>query len=153
MYTAVLFIHSWLRWAVLLLGVLVILRAIAGASARRPWNDTDQLVNKIFVRTVGVQFLLGLLLYIALSPFTHEAFRDFGAAMRNAGLRFWAVEHILGMVVAIGLTEAGFARVRKTADPVRKHRVALIFNVLALLAMVASIPWPGMPAGRALFRF
>jgi hypothetical protein len=153
MYTGVLFIHSWLRWVVLLLGVIAIARAIAGSSARRPWNASDERVNKLFVRTVDVQFLLGLLLYIALSPFTRTAFLDVGAAMGNSGLRFWAVEHVLGMVVAIGLAEAGFARVRKTADPVRKHRVSLVFNVLVMLAMLISIPWPGMPAGRALFRW
>jgi hypothetical protein len=153
MYSTVLIIHSWLRWVVLLLALVAIVRAIAGASAGRPWNATDQRWNKVFVRLVGVQFLLGLLLYIALSPFTRVAFQDWGAAMRTSGLRFWAVEHILGMVIALGLAEAGLGRVRKTADPVRKHRVALVFNVLALLAMLASIPWPGMPAGRPLFRW
>jgi hypothetical protein len=35
---------------------------------------------------------------------------------------------------------------------VRRHKLAAIFFGLALVAILATIPWPGMPAGRPLFR-
>jgi hypothetical protein len=96
--------------------------------------------------------LLGLLLYLFLSPFTSLAFDDFGAAMRNSALRFWAVEHVLGMLIGIALAHIGRARIARAAAA-RKHRLAAIFFGLALLAILVSIPWPGMPNGRELFRF
>ena len=95
---------------------------------------------------------IGLLLYVWLSPITQAAFADFGGAMRNAGLRFWAVEHVAGMVIAIALVHVGRAKIRKATTDRRRHSLAAIFYGIALIIMLASIPWPGMPAGRPLFR-
>jgi hypothetical protein len=153
MYTSVLFLHSWMRWAVLLFALFAIARAIAGAIFRRPWTSADNLAGRLFVSALDIQMLLGLLLYFALSPITRAAMSDFGGAMKVAGLRFWAVEHVFGILVAIVLAHRGQARVRAISDPVKKHRVAAIFFVLALVAIAASIPWPGTPNGRALFRW
>jgi hypothetical protein len=55
------------------------------------------------------------------------------------------------MLSGLTLAHSGAARIRK-ASPERRHRLAAIFFVLALLAILASIPWPGLPAGRPLFR-
>jgi hypothetical protein len=153
MYSGVLVVHSWLRWAVLLVGLWAFGRAIAGSTAARPWLRADDRAGFWFARLLDVQMLLGLLLYLALSPFTREALADFGAAMSNAGLRYWAVEHVLGMVVGITLAHVGRARVRKAIDARRKHKLTAIFLGLALLAIVVSIPWPGMPNGRPLIRW
>jgi hypothetical protein len=71
--------------------------------------------------------------------------------MRDSALRFWAVEHVAGMVVASALLHVGRARARKAPD-VKRHRIIAIFFGLALLAVLLSIPWPGMPAERPLFR-
>jgi hypothetical protein len=57
------------------------------------------------------------------------------------------------MVVGIVLAHRGRSRVRATDDSLKKHRIAAIFFVLALIAILASIPWPGMPAGRPLVRW
>jgi hypothetical protein len=152
MYSAVLTAHSWLRWVVLLTCVYAIVRAIGGASARRPWGAADGRAGTWLLAAVDLQFLLGVLLYFVLSPFTTAALDDFGEAMRTSRLRFWAVEHLFGMVVGTALVHVGRVRVRRTADAVRKHRVAAVFFTLALIAFVAAVPWPGTPNGRALFR-
>jgi hypothetical protein len=150
MYPLTLVLHSWLRWVVVVLGVIAVVRAIGGRA--RPWTPTDNTIVRLFGITVDIQFLLGLLLYAWLSPITRVAFADFGGAMRNAGLRFWAVEHLLGMVIAVALVNVGRAKIRKAVGDSRKHRLALIFFGLGLIIMLASIPWPGMPAGRPLIR-
>ena len=38
----------------------------------------------------------------------------------------------------------------KTGNDVRRHKLAAIFFTLALLAILASIPWPALPYGRPL---
>ena len=93
-----------------------------------------------------------MLLYVALSPFTAEAMRDFGAAMKNPGLRFFAVEHVTLMLGAVVLAHVGrvMARKAKTADA-KRMRLLMCFG-LATLLMVLAIPWPGMASGRPLFR-
>jgi hypothetical protein len=151
-YAAVLFIHSWLRWIVVLTGTAAVVRAVVGAATGKPWTATDDRAGFWFSITLDVQFLLGLILYVFLSPFTHAAFSDFGGAMKNSVQRFWAVEHFVGMLVAIGLVHIGRARARKT-DSLRRHKVAAIFFGLALVVILASIPWPGTPYGRPLLRW
>jgi hypothetical protein len=151
LYAIVLTIHSYLRWLVVLAGLIAFVRAAAGAVGRTPWTPADERAGFWFVTVLDAQVLLGLILYF-VSPFTHQAFGDFGAAMRDSILRFWAVEHILGMVIGLGLVHLGRVRTRRT-DSLRRHRVAAIFFGLALAVILGSIPWPGMPAGRPLLRW
>ncbi len=153
MYSVVLLLHSWLRWAVLLAGLAVVLRAIAGARGRKPWSAADDRGTLLFTIAVDVQTLLGLLLYVGISPITAVAFQNLPAAMRNGALRFFVVEHAVGMIIAVALAHVGRVRVRKVQDAYARHRLALTFTALALVVMALSIPWPGMPAGRPLFRF
>lgn len=152
LYAVVLTIHSWLRWIVLLTGIVAFVRSAVGASRRSTWTPADDKVGFWFSTVLDTQFLLGLVLYIFLSPLTHAAFRDLGDTMRNSGLRFWAVEHVFGMIIGVALVHVGRVRARKT-DSLRRHRVVAIFFGLALVAILVSIPWPGMPAGRPLLRW
>lgn len=152
MYALVLTIHSLMRWVVLAAGVAAFTRAFAGSRARRPWTAADGRAGLWFTIAIDTQLVLGLLLYVWLSPITSGAFDDFGGAMRNSVLRFWAVEHLFGMVAALALAHVGRARARRARDAAGRHRTSAIFFGLALLAIVLTIPWPGMPAARPLFR-
>src|SRR5262245_14145645 len=152
MYSAFLLIHSTLRWVVLLLALVALGRAIRGVMGRLEWKPADQAVGAWFTGSLDLQMLLGLVLYIFLSPVTRQAFADMGAAMRNTPLRFFPVEHITGMIVAVVLAHIGRARSKKGTDAGQRHRSALIFYALALVIMVLSIPWPGTPGGRPLLR-
>ena len=87
-----------------------------------------------------------------LSPITQVAFSNFGAAMRSAALRFFAVEHVVGMVIAIAVAHVGRVKVRGASDDRRRHALAAIYFGIALIVLLASIPWPGMAAGRPLIR-
>jgi hypothetical protein len=150
MYQAVLTAHSWLRWAVVLLAVFAMLRAITGWQNRRPWLAADDRAGLLLVIAVDLQLLLGLLLYFVYSPYTALAMDDFGAAMRMADLRFWAVEHVFSALVGVILVHAGRVRGRKSSDSLRRHRTTAIFFALALVAILAAIPWPGTPNARPL---
>jgi hypothetical protein len=153
MYALVLLIHSWLRWMVVLAGLFAIGSAVSGIAKKRGWSAMDDRAGLFFTIALDVQMLLGLVLYFLLSPLTRAAMGDFGAAMGDSLLRFWAVEHVFGMLVGIALAHRGRSRVRAIQDTAKKHRVAAVFYTLALIAVLASIPWPGMPAGRPLLRW
>jgi hypothetical protein len=142
LYTTFLIVHSWLRWLVLIAGVA----AVARGGSR---NDSS---GRLFVTFLDIQMLLGLLLYFWLSPLTTAALQDFGGAMGSSQLRYFAVEHVFGMLIAITLAHIGRGKIRKAPEH-RRARTAAIFYGLALLAILLSIPWPGMPAARPLFRF
>ena len=152
MYASALWLHSLLRWGILVVGLIAWFRAVGGFTAKRAWDGRDDLWGLVFSIALDVQFLVGLLLYAWLSPFTKLAFEDFGRAMANRSLRFWAVEHITGMILGIGFVHMGRLRLRKVTEAAAKHRVAMIFFGVALIVIIASIPWPGMPVARPLFR-
>jgi hypothetical protein len=150
MYSATLLLHSWLRWAVILLGILAVVRAMAAVRSRR-WIPADDRAGMLFTMAFDLQFLIGLLLYFVLSPITKAALQHMDAAMRTAPLRFWAVEHPTAMLVALIIAHAGRVLVRR-APEAKKGRMALIFFAIALLVTIGMTPWPNMAGDRPFFR-
>jgi hypothetical protein len=152
MYDFTLFAHSWLRWLVLLAGLAAVARAVSGVNTRRPWTPLDDRGGMWFTAALDLQMLIGLVLYAFLSPVTQSAFVDMAAAMRAAPVRFFAVEHPVGMIVAIALAHVGRVRIRKATDSESRHKRALVFFGLSLVVLLLSIPWPIGPGARSLFR-
>ena len=119
--------------------------------SRRPWTLPDERIGFWFITSLDLQFLLGLILYVALSPLTRAAFQDFGAAMTTSSGSgpssmssewFWRLR-----------SRTSAVRVHKTGDDGRRHKLSLIFFTLALILILASIPWPTLPHGRPLLRW
>ena len=152
MYDLLLFAHSWLRWLVLLAGLAAVVRAVSGVNTRRPWTPLDDRGGMWFTAALDLQLLIGLVLYAFLSPVTQSAFVDMAAAMRAAPVRFFTVEHPVGIIVSIALAHVGRARIRKALDSESRHKRALVFFGLALLVLLLSMPWPIGPGARSLFR-
>ena len=152
MYSPLLLLHSWLRWIVLLTGIFALVRAMSGTNGHRAWTAADGKPGLYFIASLDLQLLIGLALYLVFSPTLQVAFSNIGAAMRNPEYRFFVAEHFLGMLVAIGLAHVGRARSKKAQTDAGRFKSAAIFYGLALLIMLGSIPWPGMAAGRPLFR-
>jgi hypothetical protein len=155
MYSTFLLLHSWLRWLALIAGVVATFAALRKGEGTQQGLQSLRAAERwglIFMITLDVQMLLGLLLYGLFSPYTAAAMNDFGAAMRDPVLRFWAVEHFTMMLAAVVLVHVGRVLARKTGDADKKRKRLLICFGLALLLMVAGMPWPGMATGRPLFR-
>jgi hypothetical protein len=147
MYTAALIIHSLLRWSALIAGAGATLMALTDREGRRA--DRWGLALTF---ALDLQMLVGLLLYLFISPATRAAFRDFGAAMADPGLRFWAVEHAVMMVIAVALAHVGRVLARKAPTAAAKRTRLMICFGLSTLLMIIATPWPGMANGRPLFR-
>jgi len=150
MYTLALIVHSWLRWVVVVAGVLATASTFVARSAGEP-DPTDRF-GLVFMASLDLQMLVGLLLYFALSPTTATIFRDFGGAMADPVARFWAVEHISTMLLAVVLVHVGRVLGRRAASPASKRARLMLCFALATLLILAATPWPGMTAGRPLFR-
>lgn len=141
MYTGLLHTHNLFRWLVLVALLLAVLFALTGWFGKRDWNKKDNLAGLLLTIFMDIQLLVGLILYAFVSPVTKAAFNDFGAAMKNADLRFYAVEHILMMVIALVLVHIGRAKSKKDVANLKKHRSAAIYYVIALVLVLAGIPW------------
>jgi hypothetical protein len=141
MYPVVLTLHNLVRWVVVILAVAATVRALMGWFGKKEWTALDNQLGVWFSSSADVQLLLGLLLYFFLSPITGAALRNFGAAMSNPELRFFAVEHVAMMLIAVVLAHVGRTLSKKAAEATAKHRLAAIFFGLAILAIASAIPW------------
>lgn len=141
MYTGLLHSHNMFRWLVLIVLVLAIFYALSGWSKKGAWKKKDKTIGLLLMIFMDIQFLIGIILYLFVSPVTKAAFNDFGAAMKNADLRFYAVEHILLMLIALVLVHIGRARSKKIHIEWRKHRSSAIYYGIALILILAAIPW------------
>lgn len=152
MYHLLLTLHSYLRWAVLVAALIVIARAFGGWLGKKPWTAADHRWSLIWLITTDLQLLLGLGLYMGVSPIVSAALKDMGSAMGDKVMRFWAVEHLSMMLLAIVVVHVARVLSRRAQTDAARHKRLAIGATLSLLLMLASIPWPFMPAGRALFR-
>jgi hypothetical protein len=151
-YTPVLVIHSWLRWATLLLAIAATINAFrADPDLSRPMPGRQW--DTLFMMALDFQVLFGLLLYFGLSPFVMEAFKDFGSALQNGGLRFWTITHIAWMTAGTVLVRVGRVLALSAKTPRDRRKWRALFFMLTTASILLGIPWPGLEYGRPLFRF
>lgn len=141
MYTGLMHLHSTFRWLILLLAIVVITKYLIGWLGNKSWQKSDNILGIIFTSVFDLQLLTGLVLYFFVSPFTQAAFADFGAAMKNPELRFYAVEHLTLMIIALVLVHIGRAKSKKAKTDKSKFKIAALFFTIAIAFVLAGIPW------------
>lgn len=141
MYTFLIFIHSWLRWILLILGLIVIIKSYIGWFGDKKYLKSDNTMSLILVSLFHIQLILGLLLYFIYSPIVKSAFQDFGMSMKDSQLRYWAVEHIFIMLFSIVIAQIGRMRIKKAHSAINKHRNSAIYFTLAFILILSRIPW------------
>lgn len=142
-YTVMLHAHSVGRWIVLLLLLFAIFNSLI--AGRRPFIKSDNRLGLLLTIFSDLMLLIGIYLYFASDRAGYAIIRSaesMGAVMKNPTARFFAVEHLVGMLIAIVLIHIGKAQARKAMSDQAKHRRTMIFYFLALLIILVSIPWP-----------
>jgi hypothetical protein len=138
MYVGLLHTHSILRFLVLALLILVIVQAYLGMSGKKPYSRIDNLLSLSLFSVTHTQLLVGLLLY------SQSSFVKFGGdTMKDASLRYWSVEHLTLMLIAIGLITFARISAKKMTDDSAKHKRTLVFNGLALVVIILAILMSG----------
>ncbi|MFN0202117.1 MAG: hypothetical protein ACKVTZ_11390 [Bacteroidia bacterium] len=154
MYTGLLHLHSTLRWVILILLVLMIIRAWAGRNGNRTWSEGDRKMGLFLLISSHIQLLIGTYQWIS-GPWGYAQIQMNGMAdtMKNATARFFAVEHFIGMLVMITLVTIAYSYSKKSIDDKVKYNKLFWYYVIALALIMALVPWPfrevGM--GRAWF--
>lgn len=136
-------VHSILRWLVLITLVYAIFRAFKGKQSQSAYASADNQAGLFAMISCDIQLLIGLILYFVggLGLKNIQA-NGMGFVMSNAMSRFFAVEHISMMLLAIVLVHIGRSRSKKAATDGAKHNTVFIFYTIALVLILASIPWP-----------
>ena len=136
----VLVLHNLLRWAVLLFGLWTLVNSLTGYFGKRNYTANDNRSNLFFMISCDIQLLIGLILYVNNGWFGR--LQHLGENMKDPYTRFFTMEHLTMMLLAWILVHIGRASVKKAATDAAKHKKMLIFFGLAIVLILASIPWP-----------
>lgn len=147
MLTGLLHTHNLLRYVLLLLILISIARSFSGWMGKKPYTDGNRKLTLFTLISAHLQLVIGLVLYF-VSPNVKVGLADMGAAMKDPGLRFWTVEHIGMMLIAITLITLGNILSKKGKTDEAKHKRVAIFFLLALIVIFLAIPWPWSAVSR-----
>jgi hypothetical protein len=141
MYIGFLHLHNTLRWLLLLSLLVTLIKYTMGWFGNQPWKKIDRILGLVFIWLMDIQLFTGLALYFFISPITKMALANFGAAMKDDTLRFYAVEHITVMVIAVILVHIGWEKSKKARTDIAKFKLLSVFFLIALMMLIAAIPW------------
>jgi len=152
MYTGMLHLHSVLRWVLLLLLLVAIVRSIADKN--NSFTEGHRKTGLFLMICADLMLLVGLYQWIT-GPLGLKSIQANGMAvvMKDASLRFFAVEHFVGMLIAIILIHIGYGYAKKNVSDSIKHKKAILYYLLALILILLVVPWPfrEVGAGRTWF--
>lgn len=123
--------HSGWRYLVLILLVVALIQALSGWLGKKPYTEGNRKINLFTLISAHIQLLMGLILYFGNSWYKVDSSVAFG--------RYWKMEHIGMMVLAVILITVGNARSKKGTDATIKHRSVALYFGLALILILASI--------------
>jgi len=109
---------------------------------KSPYNSTDEKLSLWLFIVTHTQLLLGLALYF-ISPLVVFS----SSSMKDASSRYWLVEHISMMIIAIVLITLARTTAKKINEASSKYRRLFIFNTIALILIIVAI----MQSGRGFF--
>jgi hypothetical protein len=133
MGTGLLHLHNLLRWVILILLLISIFQAFTK-------KESIAKISLFLMISAHITLLLGLYQYFTseVAGFKMiERLGGMGAVMKDSFARFWVVEHISTMLIAIILITIG----RRKAKALQ-YRPALILFLIAFLLIMAGVPWP-----------
>ena len=116
----VLALHSFLRWVVLVIAVVALVRNGLGWLQSRSFGSFDRSLMRSFSYLLLVQAALGIIFLVA-----YFDVRQF--------------EHALPMLLVVGVPHMAAGRVRKAADDRARHRLSFLFMLAALLLIVVGV--------------
>ena len=134
MYSGLIATHSYLRYFILVFLVIVIIMSLIGWMNKTPYSKRFDKVNLFLFICSHIQLLLGIILY-----FAGDRVQWSGATMKEAPLRYFAMEHPVSMIIAIALITVARISAKKTPIDQSKHKRIVIYNSIALAIIVVVV--------------
>ena len=149
MYEPFLLIHSWTRWAVILVALYLLIRFAYGWMRKSEWRESLDQFAWAFSQLLTLQVLFGLMLFLGTSPLVKVGLSNPSLIMTDPVIGFWTVRHPITMITALGAFHVGKSIARRSPTELRFKRYALALAI-ALALIATAIPWPWLPFGRPL---
>ena len=153
MQTGLVYLHSILRWVILIFLVLSIVRSFSGWRNKKAFTPGDRKTWLFTLIFSHLTLLLGLIqvFFGRYGVFTSTLPAGTNV-MKDKFYRFFWIEHPVAMILAILFVTLGYGMSKKPVADEVKFRKAFWFFVIALVLILAGIPWPFREiVGRPLF--
>lgn len=146
MYNILVTTHSIFRWLIVLSFVITIFYALYSRYSYKPFSHALKRLSMITFNVVNLQFVIGLILYFVSPKVIFSSL-----AMKAPLTRFFLVEHVTAMLIAIVLISIGYSKIKKATTDAAKYKRLLIFYVIGFLIILAAVPWPFYNLGTEWF--
>ena len=133
------FIHSLLRYFVIILTLIVVVQSIVGMQSKGTFKDGNRKMALFMMISCDLQLLAGLAVYYLGG---HLLLIQKGMAMSDHYNRFYAMEHPLSMIIGIVSVHLAYKTAKKTMDDAKKLKKIFWFAFIALFLFVSQTPWP-----------
>ncbi|GAA4094150.1 hypothetical protein [Mucilaginibacter panaciglaebae] len=144
MYNTLLALHSLTRWLVLGSMAFALFRAYRGRLLKKSFSKTDNIARIVSATAAHVQLVLGVTLYF-ISPIVDYFLHNFSTAVHERSIRFFGMEHITMMLIAITLVTIGSAKAKRKPADQQKFKTMAIWYTIAFVIIFLSIPWSFSP--------
>lgn len=153
MQTGLIHLHNFLRWVILILLVISIAKAYAGWQSKKAFAPGDKKIWLFTLISAHTTLLLGLYqVAFGRYGFLSTTLPAGTSFMKDKFFRFFWVEHPVGMLIAIVLITLGYGMSKKQVSDEVKYKKAFYYFLVALIIILASIPWPFREiVGRPIF--
>jgi len=129
-------LHSGFRYIVFVMLLLAVIQSLIGWLGKRPYTELNRKINLFALISAHTQLLIGIVLYI-LDIGKKVQFNS--ETMNNDALRYYAVEHWFGMIIAIVLITIGHSKAKRKETSESKHKTIAIFYLVAILIVVSTL--------------
>lgn len=144
MNSTLLFLHSIMRWFVVLLLLIAIINSILGLRLKRNYTATDKALQNITIFIVQMQFLVGIIMYWQ-SPIVAFFWKDPSLGLQSWLVTFYGVFHPLCMVASVSLLTGIGRKTDQKVGNQAKFKIICFGFILAFLIIFIAIPWPFSP--------
>lgn len=143
MQIGLLHLHNFLRWIILILLLVSIVKAFAGWQGKKVFSPGDKKIWLFTMIVAHTTLLLGLYqVAFGRYGFFTTSLPEGTNVMKDKFFRFFWVEHPIGMIIAIVLITLGHGMAKKSVADTVKYKKAFFYFLLALIIILATIPWP-----------
>jgi hypothetical protein len=153
MQIGLVYLHSILRWVILILLLWSILRCFFGWTNESVFTSGDRKIWLFTLIFSHITLLLGLFqVFFGRFGIITSSLPEGTRIMKDRFYRFFWIEHPLTMIIAITFITLAYGMSKKSIPDKIKYKKAFWFFIIALLLILAGIPWPFRHGiGRPLF--
>ncbi len=135
-------LHSYNRYLIIIALFWVIFRSWSGWMGKKNYVKADNTASLVLLILAHLQLLLGLIQYFVTSAYTTG-----GMPISDPWVRYFKMEHIAGMILAVVLIQLGRTFSKKAQLDEQKHKKTALYTTAAAIIITGILAMKGLFLG------